>query len=148
LHPRGGILQRYLTVQPCYEAPPPLFWWLPREGSERGTRSHVPSAPPDFPTFIPAPAPYTDNLTIITTRESFEIASSHLVSVLPTEAISQNMKCQRQCWSKVPLLIKGHSRFMILCDGLTDHDHASTTRLPPSSKRSSSCLSYFFLSLV
>ena len=55
-----------------------------------------------------------------------EIASSHLVPVLPTQAISQNMKCHRQCWSKVPL-IKGHSRFMILCDELTDHDHASTT---------------------
>ena len=62
-------------------------------------------------------------------RESCEIASSHLVSVLPTQAISQNMKCHRLCWSRVPL-IKGHSRFMILCDGLTDHDHASTARLP------------------
>ena len=39
------------------------------EGSERGTRSHVPSAPPDFPTFIPAP-PYTDTLYIIAARES------------------------------------------------------------------------------
>ena len=48
-------LTTYLTVQPCYEAPPPFLWWLPREGSERGTRSHVPTAPPDFPTFIPAP---------------------------------------------------------------------------------------------
>ena len=62
-------------------------------------------------------------------RESCEIASSHLVSVLPTQAISQNMKCHRLCWLRV-LLIKGHSRFMILCDGLTDHDHASTARLP------------------
>ena len=37
------------------------------------------------------------------------------------------MKCQSRPRSKVPP-IKGHSRFMILSDGLTDHGHESMSR--------------------
>ena len=80
--------------------------------------------------FVPAPTPppYTHS-TSLEPGNHKSVRLLHCIRgvTVSTSTIRQNMKCQSRPRSKVPT-IKGHSRFMILSDGLTDHGHESMSR--------------------
>ena len=100
--------------------------WLPRGGGARSPTSRFPHF---LPSYLPPTPPPDTHSTSLEPGNHKSVRLLHCIRgvTVSTSTIRQNMKCQSRPRSKVPP-IKGHSRFMILSDGLTDHGHESMSR--------------------